>query len=220
MATQVAIRRLLWVCAFGIAFAFVESSVVVYLRALYYPEGFTFPLKFMSKQHIAVELIREAATMIMLASVGIVAGQKKWERFGYFLVAFGVWDIFYYVWLKLILNWPLSLFDWDILFLIPLPWISPVIAPVVLALCMTLCGAGIVIRLARDEYFRPMLLSWILSLSATLVALYSFVSDIPAALHGQTPSAYRYELLIASLALYGAGFVTSCRSPASGRAHQ
>jgi hypothetical protein len=191
--------------------------VVVYLRSLYYPEGFAFPLKMMSKEHIAVELMREAATVVMLASVGAIAGKHFWERFGFFLVAFGVWDIFYYVWLKVIVNWPATITDWDILFLIPLPWIAPVIAPVALALCMILCGVMIVMRLARNMYFRPVLLSWILTICATLVALFSFMSDLPASLHGHAPSAYRYELLVASLVLYGAGFITSCTSPA--RAH-
>jgi len=99
-------RRIVWVSVFGVAFAFVESSVVVYLRSLYYPEGFTFPLKMMSTSHIGVELAREAATVVMLAAVGILAGTTGWQRFGYFLVVFGVWDVFYYVWLKVILDWP------------------------------------------------------------------------------------------------------------------
>src|SRR5512134_294061 len=99
-------RKLLWVSLFGVAFALVESSVVVYLRSLYYPEGFAFPLKLMSPQHVGVELSREAATIVMLAAIGVVAGSKAWEKFAYFLVAFGVWDIFYYVWLRVMLDWP------------------------------------------------------------------------------------------------------------------
>jgi len=208
-------RTIAWVCVFALAFAFVESSVVAYLRALYYPAGFAFPLRSLEKGHIAIEVAREAATLVMLAVTGIIAGSGSWERFAYFLIAFGVWDIFYYVWLKVILNWPLHLTDWDILFLIPLPWIGPVIAPVMIAACMTVCGMLIVIRLERGDHFRPLLLSWILGLSASLIALYSFVSDLPAALQGQAPQPYRYELLFASLVLYGAGFVAACKPPTS-----
>ena len=113
-------HKLGWIAVFGIAFGFVESSVVVYLRSLYNPEGFTFPLRVMSAEHLLVELIRKAATLVILAAVGMLAGSRRWEKFGYFLVAFGVWDIFYYVWLKVLLNWPAGLLDWDILFLIPL----------------------------------------------------------------------------------------------------
>src|SRR3990170_403953 len=139
---KIPVHKLLWVSLFGIAFAFVETSMVVYLRALYYPEGFSFPLKVVSQEHLAVELAREAATIIILVTVGIIAGRKRWEKFGYFLAAFGIWDIFYYVWLKVALNWPQTLTDWDVLFLIPVPWVGPVIAPLLLALLMTCCGVA------------------------------------------------------------------------------
>ncbi|MBM2841137.1 MAG: hypothetical protein HW412_1665, partial [Bacteroidetes bacterium] len=175
-----AVRRLLWVSLFGVTFAFVESSVVVYLRSIYYPEGFAFPLKLISQQHLTVELAREAATIVMLAAVGILAGSKAWERFGYFLVAFGVWDIFYYVWLKVILDWPASLSDWDILFLIPLPWIGPVIAPVFISLLMILCGLTIAVRFEQRKFFHPNRWSWMLAIAGTLVVLYSFMTDTEA----------------------------------------
>ena len=122
-------RTILLVSVFAVAFALVESSVVVYLRLLYYPEGFAFPLKPALMSHVAVEVSREVATIVMLAVVGLIAGRSRWQRFSYFMIAFGVWDIFYYVWLKIMLNWPASLLDWDVLFLIPVPWIGPVVAP-------------------------------------------------------------------------------------------
>src|SRR5512135_1567840 len=98
-----ATRTILRVSLFAVAFAFVESSVVVYLRAIYYPGGFSFPLAIISKSHMPVEVIREAATVVMLAVVGVIAGTTRWQRFGYFLLVFGLWDIFYYVWLKAVL---------------------------------------------------------------------------------------------------------------------
>jgi hypothetical protein len=211
---------MVWVTLFGVAFAFVEAGVVVYLQALYYPEGFTFPLKLMSEGHLGVEIVRETATIIMLAAVGVIAGVTRWQRFGYFLIAFGVWDVFYYVWLKVILGWPHSLTDWDVLFLIPLPWIGPVIAPVLIALLMIVCGGLIVVRIARGNHFRPVLLSWVLAFGATFLALYSFMSDTDATLAEQHPAPYRYGLLVASLVLYGAGFVTAWRRPSSDHAQK
>jgi len=211
------IRNIFWVSIFAVAFAYVESSVVVYLRAIYYPTGFEFPLKLISTHHLTVELAREAATIVMLAVAGILAGGKGWEKFGYFLIAFGVWDVFYYVWLKVVLNWPLSLTDWDVLFLIPLPWIGPVIAPVVISLMMIVCGVIIVIRLSRGHHFRPVLVTWLLAFSATLVVLYSFTLDIAATLQFQMPAPYRYELLITGLLVYAAAFVTACRPTATFR---
>ncbi len=86
------------------------------------------------------EFVREAATLIMLLAVGILAGRTWRSRLGYSALAFGIWDIFYYVFLKLMCGWPRSLFDWDILFLLPLPWWGPVLAPVSIALLMIAWG--------------------------------------------------------------------------------
>jgi hypothetical protein len=87
-----------------------------------------------------VELWREAATLVMIAAVGLLAGRTWRQRAGYGAVAFGVWDIFYYVFLRVICGWPKTLLDWDILFLLPLPWWAPVLAPVSIALLMIVWG--------------------------------------------------------------------------------
>ncbi len=207
------VLKLAWIAVFGVAFAYVESSIVVYLRALYYPEGFTFPLKLISQEHLVVELARELATLIMLGAAGIIAGTRAWERFGYFLVVFGIWDIFYYVWLKVILDWPLTLVDWDVLFLIPLPWIGPVIAPLLIAALMTFCGVIIISRINKGDYFRPSVLSWFVAIMATVILLYSFMLDIPATLQGKMPTPYHYEFLVVGLLLYLAGFFVACKRP-------
>jgi hypothetical protein len=88
----------------------------------------------------SVEVAREAATLVMLLAVGILAGRAWRSRLGYAAVAFGVWDIFYYVFLKAMCGWPRSVMDWDILFLIPLPWWGPVLAPVLISLLLILWG--------------------------------------------------------------------------------
>jgi len=209
------VRNLIWVLLFAIAFAYVESSVVAYLRALYYPEGFMFPLKILSHEHLLIELVREAATLIMLLMIAVIAGKGGWERFGYFIIVFGVWDIFYYVWLKVILNWPLTVTDWDILFLIPVPWLGPVIAPILIASLMAVFGIIIVIRVSRGGHFHPRVFSWTLWISGSALILYSFMSDIPATLHEQYPSPYKYWLLISGLLLYCISFIIACKSPLS-----
>jgi hypothetical protein len=207
---HIPVRKLVWVVLFGVAFGFVESSVVVYLRAIYYPEGFTWPLKVIRNEHLSVELLREIATIVMLAAVGVVAGRRGWQRFGYFLVVFGVWDIFYYLWLKLFLNWPSMLTEWDVLFLVPIPWIGPVIAAVLVALLMIVCGVGIVVRTTLERYFSPTWMTWMLSLVATAAILYSFMCDVNATLGGGIPKPYRYELLAAGLILYIVAYVRAC----------
>jgi hypothetical protein len=87
-----------------------------------------------------VELWREAATLVMIGTLGVLAGRTWRRRAGYAALAFGVWDIFYYVFLRIISGWPRTLMDWDILFLLPLPWWGPVLAPVSIAVVMIIWG--------------------------------------------------------------------------------
>lgn len=129
------------VVVFGTAMAWVESAAVAYLRILVgrvnpYQSAPLPPNQMLG----ATELVREIATMVMLFTVGWLAGRDWRSRLSYSLIAFGVWDIFYYVFLAVIVGWPKSLFDWDVLFLIPLPWWGPVIAPVIIAFLMIVGG--------------------------------------------------------------------------------
>lgn len=206
-----ALRTLLSVGTFGAAFGLVEAAVVVYLRAIYYPDGFTFPLKAFSPDLLAVELLREAATIVMLVSVAVAAGGRAWERFGHFLVGFGVWDIFYYIWLFLFLRWPSSLFDFDVLFLLPVPWVAPVIAPAATALLMVWAGTVIVLRMETGRGFRPGLRSWLLVGAGVSLLLYSWIRDLPAGLGRAVPEPYPYPLLVAGLGLMLWGFLSAVR---------
>ncbi len=136
-------KQLLWLIVFSIAMGFLETAVVVYLRLLYYPKGFEFPLVALSNGVAVVEILREAATVVMLVGVGVLAGKNLPQRIASFLLAFAIWDLFYYVFLKLILDWPASLLTWDILFLIPAPWVGPVLSAVIASFTMILLAAVI-----------------------------------------------------------------------------
>lgn len=169
--------RFLWLAIFAIAMGFLEGIVVVYLRELYYPEGFEFPLKLMSSELVRAEWIREIATLIMLAGVGIIAGRNGLQRLFYALFAFGVWDIFYYVALNLLLGWPASLLSWDLLFLIPVSWLGPVLAPVINSLTMILMALLFIGRQEKGYYIRLGVSDWILIISGALVILYTYLAD-------------------------------------------
>ena len=127
-----------------VSFAYIESAVVVYLRELYYPEGFKFPLKLIPSNIGSIEVGREAATLVMIITIGLVAGKTRWQKVSYSIFVFGIWDIFYYIWLKVFLNWPDSLLTWDILFLIPVPWIAPVLAPIIVAITISVASMIVV----------------------------------------------------------------------------
>lgn len=163
--------------AFFIAMAFLESAVVVYLRALYYPEGFDFPLAPMSPTLVGTELGREAATILMLLAVPAVVTGRALERFAWFCFGFGVWDIFYYVWLKVLLDWPASFFANDLLFLIPVPWVGPVWAPCVISLGLISTALVILHGRDRDPAFRVSITAWTLLIVGALLMILSFVID-------------------------------------------
>ena len=205
-------KKFFWILVFGISMALVEAGIVIYLRALYYPEGFSFPLKIITTRHFIFELAREAATIVMLISVSALIAKTFWEKFAYFLILFGLWDIFYYIWLKIAIGWPLSLLDWDILYLIPLPWIGPVIAPVTIAIMMIFAGIFIIFLFKRGHDFRPSLLSWVMTIIGTLIILYSFMRDTGASLHQHMPLPYKYEALIAGEILYILAIFASWRN--------
>ena len=133
-------NRLIWVAVFGVAMGLFEAAVVVYLRRIAYPDGFSFPLVTLDRHLAVVEVAREAASLVMILSVAVIAGSRSPERLAYFVYIFGIWDILYYVFLKLALDWPASLLEPDILFLIPVPWVGPVLAPVLVSVVMISAG--------------------------------------------------------------------------------
>ncbi|HMP75160.1 MAG TPA: hypothetical protein PKE12_02575 [Kiritimatiellia bacterium] len=135
--------RIRWWAAllvFGVAMGALEGIVVIYLRALYYPDGFTFPLAPMPRAIYLAELAREACTLLMLGGLAALAARGFLRQFALFLWSFAIWDIAYYAALKVALDWPASWLEWDILFLIPLPWVGPVLAPVLY--CTAMCAVG------------------------------------------------------------------------------
>lgn len=165
--------RVAWASIFAVAMAFLESAVVVYLRKIYYPNGFQFPLVALDVPIAVTEIFREAATVVMLVAIGILTGRSRYEKFAFFLLCFAIWDIFYYVFLWLLLGWPESLLTWDILFLIPVMWIGPVVAPVILSLTMI----GLATVILKYEIEKIHTLEWALLVVGSVVVMVSFTMD-------------------------------------------
>lgn len=157
--------------------AYLESAVVVYMRALYYPEGFTFPLQPIDMNLVATELFRELATIVMLVGAGIMAGRKPLEKFAFFIYTFAIWDIFYYVFLKLLVNWPESLFTWDILFLIPTTWVGPVIAPVINSLSMIAIASFIIYFTSKNGFAKMKRPEWLLLIVGSIITIISYTEE-------------------------------------------
>jgi hypothetical protein len=166
------LKLLSWLVIFSIAMAYLESAVVVYLREIYYPEGFSFPLAPINVDIFMTEIWRELATIIMLAGIGILTGNSSSQRFAFFLLTFAIWDIFYYVFLYALLGWPSSLLTWDILFLVPIPWVGPVITPIIVSLTMLLLASSL-IHFKRNLNLNQ----WLLSIVGSLIVIISWVLD-------------------------------------------
>lgn len=197
------------VAVFATAMAWVEAAVVFYLRLMMHRiEPYqSDPLPLIGG-FAAVELPRELATLVMLFTVGWLAGRTWRARLGYAAIAFGVWDLFYYVFLKTICGRPHSLLDWDVLFLLPLPWWGPVLAPVLMSLLMILWGTFA----SQFERAPHSALSnwrvWVLSVTGVALALYAFMADaiaiVPQGLgviRTMLPERFNWPLFCVALAL-------------------
>ena len=170
-------RAFIWMAVFYIAMAYLESAVVVYLRALYYPTGFDFPLVPMARSLVGTEVWREVATLVMLLAPAALITRSAVERFAWFCFGFGVWDIFYYIWLKALLGWPESLMSRDLLFLVPVPWVGPVWAPCVVSLGLIALAFVLLRGRSRQAGYVPDSLTWALLLGGALLMITSFTID-------------------------------------------
>lgn len=170
-------KKITWLTIFSIAMGFMETVIVVYLRKIYYPDGFDFPLVGMDKDILKAEILREAATVIMLLAIGILTGKTASEKFAFFIFCFAIWDIFYYVFLKALLDWPESVFTWDILFLIPVPWVGPVLAPCIVSLTMIALAVSIIFYSNKEYQTKIKLTEWLTYIVGSLIVILSFSLD-------------------------------------------
>lgn len=165
-------RTFVTVGIFAIAMALLESAVVIYLRKIYFEGSFSPPFPPMDKYIFITELLREVGTLVMLVCIGILAGTTQREKFSYFLYAFAIWDIFYYIFLWALIDWPSSIIEWDILFLLPVPWTGPVICPIIIALNMVILS--ILLLIDKEKINGWIIVSMI---AGCCIVLYSFTSE-------------------------------------------
>lgn len=226
MTVRPHIRCWMLVVAYAIAMAWLEAATVYYLRLMIdrlipYQTN-PLPMEGVVGQ---VELAREAATLVMLLMVGALAGRTWQTRLAYTAVAFGVWDIFYYVFLKLICGWPVSIFDWDILFLLPLPWWGPVLAPICIAVLMIAFGTIATQGVERNPFAAVTAGAWRLTAAGVVLALYVFMADSLAVANQGTeavrrvlPSTFNWSAFVVALALMAAPLAQAAISPAAASA--
>ena len=216
----VAPRAILSLALFGFAFGQVEASVVVYLRSLAAPIRISLglppgePLPLFGLEHLGslqnlvyIELAREAGTLVMLAAVAWAVSKNFRAWLGAFSIVFGVWDLAFYLWLKIMIGWPASLHTWDVLFLLPVPWAAPVLAPVIVALSLAIGGC---FAFARPPKQVPGS-AWIFLLAGAVVLLTSFMWDWPYWFQGGAPRGFPWALFAFGELLGFAGFMLGVR---------
>lgn len=200
---------------FGIAFGQVEAAVVIYLRTLAAPArarlglpiGEPLPLfdpAQLGADHrlVYIELAREAATLIMLAAVAWAVARNIRGWLAAYALAFGVWDLAFYFWLRVMIGWPASLGTWDLLFLLPVPWAGPVAAPAIVALSLATGGA---IALSRAPQKVPSA-AWALMVAGVVVLLVSFMWDWHHWVAGGAPRGFPWAVFGVGEMLGIAGF--------------
>jgi hypothetical protein len=219
-------RAVLSLVLFGIAFGYVEAAVVVYLRHIYDPlrmelhpgarAGDLFPLitaeelRRKGPEHVrllATELGRELATLVMLGAASLAVASTFRQWLAGLVLAFGVWDLTFYVFLKVLINWPESLFTWDILFLLPLPWAGPVIAPCLVAASMVWAGMMVLRRELNGRGLRPRAAHWVGIVAGGVILMIAFMWDWRNTTAGNAPNPFNWYLFGLGEGLSAAAFV-------------
>ena len=223
-------RTVLALLLFGTAFGYLEAAVVTYLRDLHEPvrqrfypgrpRAELFPLLTLDQlrgaapgqmQTLAIEIGREAATLIMLAAVALAVARNAGEWAAAFVIAFGTWDITFYVFLKVLLGWPASVFTWDILFLIPVPWVGPVLAPVLVSAAMIATGVW---QLRAQAQGRPIRISgaqWSGIVAGAAVIVIAFAMDYRNIMAGGIPQQFNWPVFTAGLGIGSLSYVSAAR---------
>ncbi|MGH9435175.1 MAG: hypothetical protein ACRD06_04145, partial [Terriglobia bacterium] len=223
-------QTLLALLIFGAAFGYVEAAVVVYLRELTQPAihhirpsqsaSDLFPILTPAElglypnliHTLKIELGREAATLLMLAAVALAIGKGRTESAAAFVMAFGVWDIAFYSFLRLFIHWPASLLTWDLLFLLPVPWAGPVLAPVIVSLSMILAGSLVLWRESRDRPVSLASLHWLGVLVGGFIIVLSFTWNFRGLIAGGIPLHFNWPLFAIGEALGLGAFFAALRA--------
>jgi hypothetical protein len=230
-------RTVIVLLAFGTAFGYLEAAVSSYLGQLYEPAfqrfypgrspSEQFPLLTLDQlretdadhqRTLVIEIGREAATIIMLAAVALVVARNAGQWAATFVIAFGTWDLTYYLFLKVLLGWPASLFTWDVLFLIPVPWPSPVLAPVLVSAAMILAGGWHLRQEAYGESVGIGRAQWAGILVGAVVIIISFVLDYRNLMAGGMPHPFNWSMFSAGLLIGVGSYAWAAR--AAGRAER
>jgi hypothetical protein len=201
-----------FLAGFAAAMAYVEAAVVIYLRALI-GGGPLFPMKDLPPPFLVVEIAREAATMLMLTCAAFLAVRGGARRVGAFLLAFAVWDLFYYLWLYAATGWPAAVTDWDVLFLIPLPWVGPVWSVLLISVGM-LVFSVLFLAVPEEAPLAPGPAGWAAGVAGAALVVATYILEWKKIGYGKgIPVAFSFPPFLAGILLLGlSGWMTYRRA--------
>lgn len=210
-------NRTVWLALYAVAMGLVEAAVVIYLRALH-PGAVVLSqvLGALPPHIVTIEVVREAATIVMLASVAALAGRDRGERIWHFVFAFAVWDLAYYFWLWVLIGWPPSLFTWDVLFLIPVPWVAPVLAPVIVSVLLIVGALWMLRGHERGSRLAHPGRLWLGGALGSALILYSFTLQYRDVVGGAFPAGYPWGWFALGVGIAAGGAVLAGRQEAPG----
>jgi len=129
----------------------------------------------------------------MLAAVAAVATRNFRAWLAAFSICFGAWDLAFYASLRILIGWPASLATWDLLFLLPVPWVGPVLAPVIVAASLVLGGAAGLMK----EPPRVDRVAWTLLVAGGVTIFLSFIWDWRNVVDGGMPRDFPWLIFAA-----------------------
>jgi len=207
------VARLAGSVIFAFTMGFFEAAAVVYLRRLWMLGEFDPATMSLSNRLVLTEVLRETASLGMIAVVACLAGRRGIDRLAHAALIFGIWDILYYLFLHVLIGWPASPFDWDILFLIPRPWVGPVLAPFLVSAALVTGGLIVVLRESSGRPVAPGALSWAGAIVGGAIVVGSFLAPEVPRSATDSSSGFSWAIFLTGIAIAMAGFAHSLRRP-------
>ncbi|MCF7885109.1 MAG: hypothetical protein K9M80_01320 [Candidatus Marinimicrobia bacterium] len=168
---------------------------------MYQPGNPFFPVIVIQNKHLIIEIFREIFSLTVVFLIAYLSGNNYREKFAALMFTFGLWDIFYYIWLFIIHQWPPSWMTWDVLYRVPIMWTGPVIAPLIVSVCLV-SSALIIFYIEHNkieiEFTSGM---WIFEIIAGTGVIISFVWNSQSTLRGAWPGGFPWWLFLPSILL-------------------
>ena len=194
-------KRLAVLTLFSITFAFFVTAVMYFIRSHYYPNGFDFPVKLLKGLPFAIEYMRQLANLVIIFCVAYLAGRNVRERMAAFMFVFGLWDIFYYIWFYILIQWPPDLMAWDLLYRVPVHWSGPVIAPIIVSIALIKAALLIFYSGSKNWNIKFNLSDWLVEIFAGIGVLTAFLWNYQKIQQGKIPEYFPWWIFGVSVGL-------------------